>query len=171
MVIDNSATFHVTLKTGNTQYNQIWLSSSGFNIYGSTTISGSLNVTSSKNAIHPTRDGVRATPAYETAESYLGDIGRSHTESNNQVWVPIEDLFSDTVNTDISYEVFLQSYDDARIWVADFRSDKFLVKSSKPLVWFAWEIKAKRRGYENERLVKQSDFDNKKIEEVFRESI
>lgn len=114
-----------------------------------------ISVLGKKNAVHITRDGVRATPAYETAESYLGDIGRSYTRENYEVWVEIDILFSDTVNTDIAYEVFLQAYGNARFWVSDFKSDKFLVRSDKPMARFAWEIKAKRRGYENDRLVEQ----------------
>ena len=124
-------------------------------IMGDTHFWNGISVLGKKNAIHVTRDGVRATPAYETAESYLGDIGRSYTRENYEVWVEIDLLFSDTVNTDIAYEVFLQAYDNARFWVSDFKSDKFLVKSNKPMARFAWEIKAKRRGYENDRLVEQ----------------
>lgn len=124
-------------------------------VTGDLGVLGNLSVTGSKNAIHVTRDGVRATPAYETAESYLGDIGRNYTRENCEVWVEIDLLFSDTVNTDIAYEVFLQAYDNARFWVSDFKSDKFLIKSDKPMSRFSWEIKAKRRGYENKRLVEQ----------------
>ena len=122
----------------------------------------------SKNAVHVTRDGLRATPAYEMAESYLGDIGRSYTREDCETWVEIDELFSDTVNTDIAYEVFLQAYDDARFWVSDFKSDKFLVKSDKPFQRFSYEIKAKRRGYENERLVEQKK-DNEEIEKIYSE--
>ena len=116
---------------------------------------GNLSVTGSKNAIHVTRDGVRATPAYETAESYLDDIGRNYTRENREVWGEIDLLFSDTVNTDIAYEVFLQAYDNARFWVSDFKSDKFLSKSDKAMSRFSWGIKAKRRASENKRLVEQ----------------
>ncbi|QIW56472.1 hypothetical protein GU335_07725 [Pseudolactococcus raffinolactis] len=123
----------------------------------------------SKNAVHVTRNGLRATPAYEMAESYLGDIGRSYTREDYEVWVHIDELFSDTVNTDIPYEVFLQAYSDARFWVEDFKSDKFLVKSDKPFQRFAYEIKAKRRGYENERLVEQKR-DNEEIEKIYMET-
>ena len=132
-------------------------------VTGNLSVMGNLSVTGSKNAIHITRDGTRATPAYETAESYLGDIGRSYTREDCEIWVEIDPLFSDTVNTDIAYEVFLQAYSDASFWVEDFRPDKFLVKSDKPMARFAWEIKAKRRGYENERLVLQESFDNKML--------
>ena len=136
-----------------------------------TVITGSLNVTASKNAIHPTRDGVRATPAYELAESYLGDIGRSYTDETCTSIVPIEILFSDTVNLDVPYEVFLQAYDDAHFWISDFTSTHFVVQSDKPMMRFAWELKAKRRGFENERLVLNNDFNNDLIEQTWREAV
>lgn len=127
----------------------------------------SINVQGNKNAIHVTRDGVRATPAYETAESYLGDIGRSYTKENCETWVHIDSLFSDVVNLDIPYEVFLQVYDNAQVWVSDFKSDAFLVRSDKPNIRFAWELKAKRRGFEDERLVNQN-YDNTRIEKEWK---
>lgn len=133
------------------------------------TVNWALRVLGSKNAIHITRDGVRATPAYETAESYLGDIGRALTQGDCQVWVPIEKLFGDIVNTDIPYEVFLQVYDDARVWVKELKSKAFLIGSDKPFVRFSWELKAKRRGYEHDRMVLQDDFKNEKIEQMFKE--
>lgn len=127
---------------------------------GGVTVSGGLNswgdfsVLGSKNAIHVTRDGVRATPAYETAESYLGDIGEATTDDTGQVTVPIEILFGDTVNTTIPYQVFLQSYSSNHVWVSSRDEAFFVVQSDQPNTPFVWEIKAKRRGYESDRLVK-----------------
>ena len=66
--------------------------------------------------------------------------------------------------------MFLQVYDDARVWVSDFRSDAFLVCSDRPMIRFAWEIKAKRTGYEKDRLVLQ-EFTNQEIEERWREDL
>lgn len=128
---------------------------------------GDFTVTGAKNAIHLTRDGARATPAYETAESYLGDVGRSVTSSKCEIWVPIDEIFSDTVNLDIPYEVFLQPYDNAKVWVSDFKSDAFLVCSDKPNIRFTWELKAKRRGHEHERLVLADDINNDKLEQIW----
>ena len=73
------------------------------------------------------------------------------------------------MNTDIAYEVFLQAYDNARFWVEYFKPDKFLIKSDKPMARFAWEIKAKRRGYENDRLVIQEGVDNNLLDKVHDE--
>lgn len=120
---------------------------------GATTVGGSFSVSGSKNAIHPTRDGFRLTPAYETAESYLGDIGESKTDYTNEIKVYIETLFHDTINTEVPYQVFLQSYGDGFVWVSERNYDHFIVKSSAPNIAFGWELKAKRRGYEEDRLV------------------
>jgi len=115
---------------------------------------GNLQVLGSKNAAQITRDGIRATPAYETAESYLGDIGEGTTDGNKMVTVPIETLFGDMVNTMIPYQVFLQSYSSAHVWVSSRDAASFVVESDRPNAAFSWEIKAKRRGFENNRLVK-----------------
>lgn len=131
-------------------------------ILGDTKITGKLWTIGSKNAVHVTRDGVRATPAYETAESYLGDIGESVTDETSQVTVPIEILFGDTVNTTIPYQVFLQSYSSNHVWVSSRDDTFFVVQSDQPNTPFVWEIKAKRRGYESDRLVK-ADVDIKEV--------
>jgi len=88
------------------------------------------------------------------AESYFGDMGESDTGDNKRVVVKIDELFSDTVNTSVTYQVFLQSYSAAHVWVSERNEDSFVVKSDTPNAPFAWEIKAKRRDHENERLLK-----------------
>ncbi|MCM3735606.1 phage tail protein [Bacillus cytotoxicus] len=128
---------------------------------------GQLNVTGSKNAIHITRDGVRATPAYETAESYLGDIGAAKTDENGRVVIKIDELFSDTVNTSIEYQVFVSSYCKSHVWVSEREENYFIVESSEPNAAFSWELKAKRRGFENERLVLQEEYTNDQIKKSF----
>ncbi|WP_086349940.1 phage tail protein [Candidatus Enterococcus clewellii] len=124
-----------------------------YTLNGTITARGNFSVTGTKNAIHEIEPNHWiATPAYETAESYLGDIGTATTEENI-VKISIENLFGKVVNTDIEYHVFLSSYSDGGIvWVEDREKDFFIVKSNKPVVSFAWEIKAKRKGYENDRL-------------------
>lgn len=126
------------------------------NVYGShVDVLGDFTVyNGAKNAASVTRDGVRATPAYEMAENWFGDMGESATNSDNQVIVPVEPIFGDIVNTSIQYQVFLQSYSSAHVWVETRNEDNFIVKSDQPNAKFAWELKAKRRGYEDNRLVK-----------------
>jgi len=140
-----------------------------FNAYGDhVDILGNFTVyNGTKNAASVTRDGVRATPAYEMAESWFGDMGESTTDNNCETVVKIDPIFGDIVNTSIKYQVFLQSYSKAHVWVETRNEDEFVVKSDEPNAGFAWELKAKRRGYEDERLVKTNmTLDEvKKIEE------
>lgn len=119
---------------------------------GNTGVTGDFSVLGKKNAIHVTRDGIRETPAYETAESYLGDIGTAETGEDCTVIVPIEEHFSDVINTDYEYQVFLQSYSEGFVYITSRDKTSFTVQSSVPNLPFTWEIKGKRRGYENDRL-------------------
>lgn len=120
-----------------------------------TLINGNLSVTGSKNAIHKVGNDWIATPAYETAESYLGDIGSNQTNESGEVTVNVEYLFSRIVNTNMEYQVFVSPYGEGHVWVEQRYPLFFVVKSSKPNTPFAFEIKAKRKGYEFDRLVKQ----------------
>lgn len=115
-------------------------------------VRGNFAVTGSKNAIVPTSRGMAAINAYETAEYYFGDIGETQTNSNGVVTVMIDPYFLETVNTLVPYKVFLTSYGDGNVWVSSRSANNFTVKSSNPNIHFAWEIKAKRKGYENDRM-------------------
>lgn len=94
----------------------------------------------------------KAQEATEAAEYYFGDIGEGQTDSNGVAYIGIEKLFSEAINTNISYQVFLTAYDPGNIWVAQREHDRFTVKSSQPNTKFGWEIKAKRKEYEHTRL-------------------
>ncbi|GAK31974.1 hypothetical protein WOSG25_220020 [Weissella oryzae SG25] len=155
--------------------NQVILSGNGgssnaLNVYGDhVDVLGNFNVyNGSKNAVHPTREGFRATPAYETAESYLGDIGEAITDGDGTIEIKIEDLFGDTINTDYAYQVFLSSYSKSHVWVSERGKTSFVVESDEPNVPFTWELKGKRRGYEGERLV-DSGLTYKDAEKMYKE--
>lgn len=129
---------------------------SGIGLLADVFVWGDFGVMNSKNAVQMTRDGLRATPAYEMAESYLGDMGESVTDEIGKREVKIDPIFGDTVNTSIPYQVFLQAYSKVRVWVVSRQEKSFIVQSDCPTAPFGWEIKAKRRGHEKERLVRQN---------------
>ena len=118
----------------------------------SVSVTGDFGVLGKKNAIVPTSRGMAAINAYETAEYYFGDIGETQTNSNGVVTVMIDPYFLETVNTLVPYQVFLTPYGDGNVWVSSRSANNFTVKSSNPNIHFAWEIKAKRKGYENDRM-------------------
>lgn len=112
----------------------------------------SLTVTGSKNAIVPTSAGATLINAYETAEYYFGDIGEGTTDKKCVAQITIDPLFLETINTSVPYQVFVSAYDNATVWVESRTANLFVVKSSKPNTKFCWELKAKRKGYEEKRL-------------------
>lgn len=128
--------------------NQLEVNPNGAAVLGNFTV-----YNGTKNAAQITRDGIRATPAYETAENYVGDIGESKTEDNKTVRVDIDPLVFDLINTDKPYQVFLTAYSNANFWVSERGKDYFIVSSDSPNSSFGWELKGKRRGYESQRLV------------------
>ncbi len=137
---------------GSTFRNRIVASSAGVKMWGDFNL-----YNGSKNAVQVTRDGIRATPAYELAENYVGDIGESKTGDDKTVRVDIDPLVFDLINTDKTYQVFLTAYSDAHFWVSERGKDYFIVSSDSPDSSFGWELKGKRRGFEDQRLVDTKD--------------
>lgn len=115
-------------------------------------VPGDLSVFGDKNNIVQTTAGWTKINAYETAEYYFGDLGTAVTDDTSTVRIGIEPLFNETVNTDIPYQVFITSYGEGYAWVAERGSNYFVIKSSVPNLEIGYEIKAKRKGYENVRL-------------------
>lgn len=116
-----------------------------------------LGVDQSKNAIVKTSQGPVTINAYETAEYYFGDIGEGQTSTDGIAYIGIEKLFNETVNTTIPYHVFITAYGPGNIWVDQREHSRFIVKSDQPNLKFSWEIKAKRKGYEQTRLQNVDD--------------
>lgn len=109
-------------------------------------------ISGNKSAAVETKQGYLCVSAYETAETYFGDIGENNTGSTSRVVIGIDRIFNEVVNTDIQYQVFITSYSDAHVWVKERYSNRFTVCSDKPNAEFTWELKAKRKGYESNRL-------------------
>ena len=113
---------------------------------------GSLYVTGSKNCIQETENyGYRAINAYETADYYLGDIGEGNIGEDGLCYVSIDDVFMETVNTKCNYQVFLTKYGKGDIWVKE-RTENYFIVEGTPGLLFGGEIKAKRKGFETDRL-------------------
>lgn len=115
---------------------------------------GWLGVDGSKNSIVDTSQGKTAINAYETAEYYFGDIAKANTGTSKRVKIMIDPLFLETINTDIDYHVFVSSYSNGYAWVSEMARDYFVIESNVPNLSVSYEIKAKRKQYENVRLDK-----------------
>lgn len=131
----------------------ITMNQNGVNISGKTvTCTGKFVVNGTKNRNVKTEDyGDRLQYCYEMASPYFGDIGQGKTDENGYAYIDISDIFSETVRTDLQYQVFLQKEGNGDIWIKEKEPTYFCVKGT-PNLEFAWEIKAKQKDYEFERL-------------------
>ncbi len=110
-----------------------------------------LAVSGSKNCVQGTKNyGKRLVNAYETCDYLFGDVGESVIE-NGECIVYLDNIFKEIITTDITYQVFLTKYGKGDIWVSERHEDYFIVQADNDIS-FGWEIKAKRKGYENYRL-------------------
>lgn len=111
-----------------------------------------LNTTGSKKRIVKTRDyAIRSLYCYETPSPMFGDIGEAQTDESGVCYIYLDDIFQETINTDIEYQVFLQKEGQGDLWVDSKESAYFIVKGT-PRLKFAWEIKAKQKDFEYYRL-------------------
>ncbi|NWK13002.1 hypothetical protein HXZ52_17775, partial [Clostridium cadaveris] len=112
----------------------------------------SLYVKGSKNCIQDTENyGYRAINAYETASYYFGDIGEGTIGKDGLCYISIDDVFMEVINTKCKYEVFLQKYGPGDVWVKERKENYFIIEGTPGLL-FGWELKAKRKGFETDRL-------------------
>lgn len=111
-----------------------------------------LNVWGTKSRKLNTRDySDRVLYSYETASPMFGDIGDGEIGEDGKCYVWIETIFSETINTDCAYQVFLQKYGDGDCYVSE-RTKSYFVVTGTPGLSFGWEMKAKQIGYESVRL-------------------
>lgn len=120
-------------------------------VVGECYVDGDLNVTGTKNRVTKAGQyGMRLMNAYETAVPYFGDIGTGEIASNGICFVEIDPIFSETVSLD-DYVVFLQAEGSGECYVGEKYKECFSVFGT-PGLRFAYEIKAKQKGFEHVRL-------------------
>lgn len=123
-----------------------------------TTYLKNLSVSGTKNRTVKTQDyGTKLLHSYEMPLPMFGDCGSSRLNDLGEDIIPIDDIFLETVNTGIEYQVFLQKEGPGDIWVEAKEPQYFSVKGTSNLK-YSWEIKAAQKDYEHTRWI--SDLDN-----------
>lgn len=92
---------------------------------------------------------------YEMPTPFFGDIGGAQLDENGICYVDIDDVFSETINSDMQYHVFLQKEGAGDIWVKEKNANHFVVEGT-PGLKFSWELKARQKDYEQYRLDENS---------------
>ena len=123
----------------------------GWTFHNANIVAKSLSVNGSKNCLQETKNyGSRLINAYETAEYYFGDLGFGRINEDGECYIEIDDIFLECVNINLAYHVFTQIYNGKITSIERYRT-YFIVKG-EPGTSFSWELKAKRKGYEINRL-------------------
>lgn len=132
-------------------YNEITVQT-GFMKKISTITPTEISTTGSKSRIIQTENyNKRLQYCYETPTPMFGDIGTARTDETGKCYIDIDDVFQETVNTDVEYQVFLQKEGKGDLWIEEKTPTYFLVQGTENLK-FSWELKVVQRDYEFERL-------------------
>ncbi|MVX62234.1 hypothetical protein GKZ28_00780 [Clostridium chromiireducens] len=95
--------------------------------------------------------GTRLINAYEMADNFFGDIGGG-TIINGECVILVDVIFSECINTNVEYQVEIFEYKNrGSITDVERYSNYFIVRGVEGIE-FGWELKAKRKHFENNRL-------------------
>ena len=141
----------VGVKARNDSYKAI-LNSLGLDTSGGIIAGGSMQVYGAKNRIIETENyAERLQYCYETPTPMFGDVGEGTIDKTGKCYVWLDDVFAETIDTDVQYQVFLQAYGEGNVYVNE-RSPSYFVVCGTPGLAFGWEIKAVQKGYDTVRL-------------------
>ena len=141
----------VGVKARNDSYKAI-LNSLGLDTSGGIIAGGSMQVYGAKNRIIETENyAERLQYCYETPTPMFGDVGEGAIDKTGKCYVWLDDVFAETIDTDVQYQVFLQAYGEGNVY-ANERSPSYFVVCGTPGLAFGWEIKAVQKGYDTVRL-------------------
>lgn len=141
----------VGVKSRDDSYKAI-LNNLGLDTSGGIIAAGSMQVYGTKNRIVETENyAERLQYCYETPTPMFGDVGEGKTDETGKCYVWLDDVFAETIDTDVQYQVFLQAYGDGRVYVNE-RSPSYFTVCGTPGLAFGWEIKAVQKNYNTVRL-------------------
>ena len=141
----------VGVKSRDDSYKAI-LNSLGLDTSGGIIAGGSMQVYGAKNRIIETENyAERLQYCYETPTPMFGDVGEGAIDKTGKCYVWLDDVFAETIDTDVQYQVFLQAYGEGNVYVNE-RSPSYFVVCGTPGLAFGCEIKAVQRGYDTIRL-------------------
>lgn len=116
---------------------------------GNLTVAGDLTVQGQKDRAVSTPFGLVGMSAYETPTPYFGDIGSGTCDDGGECYIDLDPRLADVCNIE-DYQVFLSPYRGEIVSVDKYPG--YFVVSGEPGATFAWEVKAKQKGYENNRF-------------------
>ena len=152
----------VGVKARNDSYKAI-LNNLGLDTSGGIIAGGSMQVYGAKNRIIETENyAERLQYCYETPTPMFGDVGEGAIDKTGKCYVWLDDVFAETIDTDVQYQVFLQAYGEGNVYVNE-RSPSYFVVCGTPGLAFGWEIKAVQKNY---NMIRLENFERPEQEET-----
>lgn len=117
-----------------------------------TEVKGDFCATGTKSRLARTKSyNERLLYCYEMPSPIFGDTGHGVIGEDGLCYIDIDQIFFETVDTNQSYQVFLQSYEESNVYVTEKQPQYFVVKGI-PNTEFDWELKAKQFDFPTNRL-------------------
>lgn len=111
-----------------------------------------LTVTGRKNRAVKTKNyGEILQYCYEMSSPMFGDAGTGKIDEFGLAYIYFDQIFQETVASDMTYLAFLQKEGAGDLWVEEKTPEYFLVKGTPDLP-FSWEVKVKQKNYEYDRM-------------------
>lgn len=119
---------------------------------GEVVVVGNIAVYGEKSRLADTANyGCRRLYCYETPSPMFGDLGEGQIDETGKCFVFFDDVFAETIDTECSYQVFLQPYGDGKCYVSERTGTHFVVCGTENMK-FGWEVKAIQKHYDTMRL-------------------
>lgn len=157
-----STTWFENQETNDASSEVLFAYGGSFGGYCATDVSGNLTCSGTVSGIAPVQGGSKkvALNAIQSPENWFEDAGSGQLSSGEAV-VNIESVFGETVNTGAEYHVFLTPNGDCKgLYVAQKSATSFVVKElggGTSSIAFDYRIMAKRKGFEQFRLVDKTE--------------
>lgn len=121
-------------------------------VWGALQVTGGLTVSGSKNRAVVTENfGTIALNAVESTDCLFEDNGSAKLNKKGECYIFFDEIFKETITTKVNYYVQLTKLGLGDIYVKEKHQDYFVVKGTRGLR-FDWNVKAKQKGYEVDRL-------------------
>lgn len=113
---------------------------------------GNLTVSGTKSRVAGTENyGDRLLYCVESPSPMFSDLGEGKTGSDGLCYVFFDDVFAETVDTGVKYQVFMQAYGEGSVHVKERTESYFLVEGT-PDMSFGWEVKVVQKHFDDMRL-------------------
>lgn len=144
--------------SNNNSLGQMVIHQSSFDSWGQWKHNGNFIVTGSKNRVVETENyGAVLMNAVESSSCLFEDNGTGFINNDEICIVYLDIIFAETVNADCEYYIQLTKYGTGELYVKSKTREYFVVAGSVGMK-FDWNVKAKQKGYENERMIASSKY-------------